>query len=50
MGPLSCMSQKMSICGKNITQTLSFTLYATILLLHHFDIMMINITPENKEP
>ena len=42
--------QKTSICGMNISDTLSFTSYATILFLQHFDIMMINITPENEEP
>ena len=34
----------------NISDTLSFTSYATILFLQHFDIMMINITPEYEEP
>lgn len=32
--------QKTSICGMNISDTLSFTSYATILFLQHFDIMI----------
>ena len=44
------ISQKTSICGMNISDTLSFTSYATILFLQNFEIMMINITPVNEEP
>ena len=33
MGLLGYMLQKITICSKNISETLSFTSYATILLL-----------------